>query len=164
MRRSTLPQRYHLLSCVCVSVSGVLFSVGVCVCVCDLLMMIVYPRETPPHIRTARASPQRHTATRTAAPTTADTENTVLIFLPRAPSGTRVGQPSPSGITSCRVCACVSVSGVLFSVGVCVCVREGLRGRARCVAPRASADVASAAWSGRALAVGVKKDLGGLDV
>jgi len=39
-----------------------------------------------------------------------------------------------------------------------------LRGRARCVAPRASADVASAAWSGRALAVGVKKDLGGLDV
>jgi len=27
---------------------------------------------------------------------------------------------------------------------------EGLRGRARCVAPRASADVASAAWSGRA--------------
>jgi len=43
-------------------------------------------------------------------------------------------------------------------------VREGLRGRARCVAPRASADVASAAWSGRALAVGVIKDLGGLDV
>jgi len=40
-------------------------------------MMIVYPRETPPHIRTARASPQRHTAVGTAAPTTADTENTV---------------------------------------------------------------------------------------
>jgi len=39
-----------------------------------------------------------------------------------------------------------------------------LRGRARCVALRASADVASAAWSGRALAVGVKKYLGGLDV
>ena len=38
-------------------------------------MMIVYPRETPPHIRTARASPQRHTAAGTAAPTTADTEN-----------------------------------------------------------------------------------------
>ena len=37
----------------------------------------VYPRETPPHIRTARASPQRHTAAGTAAPTTADTENTV---------------------------------------------------------------------------------------
>jgi len=38
----------------------------------------VYPRETPPHIRTARASPQRHTAACTAAPTTADTGNTVL--------------------------------------------------------------------------------------
>ena len=37
----------------------------------------VYPRETPPHIRTARASPQRHTAAGTAAPTTADTRNTV---------------------------------------------------------------------------------------
>jgi len=43
-------------------------------------------------------------------------------------------------------------------------MREKLRGRARCVAPRASADVASAAWSGRASAVGVKKNLGGLDV
>jgi len=40
-------------------------------------MMILYPRETPPHIRTARASPQRHTAAGTAAPATADTENTV---------------------------------------------------------------------------------------
>jgi len=30
------------LSCVSVSVSGVLFSVGVCVCVCDLL---IYSRE-----------------------------------------------------------------------------------------------------------------------
>jgi len=37
----------------------------------------VYLRETPPHIRTARASPQRHTAASTAAPTTADTGNTV---------------------------------------------------------------------------------------
>jgi len=37
----------------------------------------VYPRETPPHIRTARASPQWHTAAGTAAPTTADTGNTV---------------------------------------------------------------------------------------
>jgi len=37
----------------------------------------VYPRETPPHIRTAQASPQRHTAAGTAAPTTADTGNTV---------------------------------------------------------------------------------------
>ena len=37
----------------------------------------VYPRETPPHIRTARASPQRPTAAGTAAPTTADTGNTV---------------------------------------------------------------------------------------
>ena len=41
------------------------------------MIMIVYPRETPPHIRTARASPQRHTAAGTAAPTTADTGNTV---------------------------------------------------------------------------------------
>jgi len=39
--------------------------------------MFIYPRETPPHIRTARASPQRHTAAGTAAPTTADTGNTV---------------------------------------------------------------------------------------
>jgi len=39
--------------------------------------MIVYPRETPPHTRTARAQPQRHTAAGTAAPTTADTGNTV---------------------------------------------------------------------------------------
>ena len=37
----------------------------------------VYPRETPPHFRTAQASPQRHTAAGTAAPTTADTGNTV---------------------------------------------------------------------------------------
>jgi len=37
----------------------------------------VYPRETPPHIRTARASPQRHTAAGTATPTTSDTGNTV---------------------------------------------------------------------------------------
>jgi len=37
----------------------------------------VYPRETPPHIRTARASPQWHTAAGTAASTTADTGNTV---------------------------------------------------------------------------------------
>jgi len=37
----------------------------------------VYPRETPPQIRTARASPQRHTAAGTAAPTTVDTGNTV---------------------------------------------------------------------------------------
>jgi len=36
----------------------------------------------------------------------------------------------------------------------CVTCLEGLRGRARCVAPRASADAASAAWSWRALAVG----------
>ena len=37
----------------------------------------LYPRETPPNIRTARASPRRHTAAGTAAPTTADTGNTV---------------------------------------------------------------------------------------
>jgi len=35
------------------------------------------PRDTSPHIRTARASSQRRTATGTAAPTTADTGNTV---------------------------------------------------------------------------------------
>jgi len=29
--------------CVCVSVSGVLFSVGVCVCVCDLLIFLPFP-------------------------------------------------------------------------------------------------------------------------
>ena len=28
------------VSCMCVSVSGVLFSVGVCVCVCDLLIFL----------------------------------------------------------------------------------------------------------------------------
>jgi len=41
-------------------------------------MMIVHPLEAPPHIRTARASPQQHTAAAagTAAPTTADTERT----------------------------------------------------------------------------------------
>ena len=33
----------------------------------------VYPRETPPHIRTARASPQRHTAAGTAPTTTTPT-------------------------------------------------------------------------------------------
>ena len=32
------------------------------------------------------------------------------------------------------------------------------------MAPRASAGVASAAWSGRAVDVGVKTDVGGLDV
>jgi len=40
----------------------------------------------------------------------------------------------------------------------------GLGGRARCVFPRVSAAVAIAAWLGRALAVGVRKPLGGLDV
>jgi len=30
------------LSCACVSVSGVLFSVGVCVCVCDLLIFFFF--------------------------------------------------------------------------------------------------------------------------
>ena len=38
------------------------------------------------------------------------------------------------------------------------------RGMAYRQTPRASADVASAAWSGRALAASVKKYLGGLDV
>ena len=40
-------------------------------------MMMFTPERQPPHIRTARASPQRHTAAGTAAPTTADTGNTV---------------------------------------------------------------------------------------
>jgi len=38
-----------------------------------------------------------------------------------------------------------------------------LRGRARCVLSGTSAAVAIAAWLGRALAVGVRKILGGLD-
>jgi len=41
---------------------------------------------------------------------------------------------------------------------------KGLRGRARCVVPGVSAAVAIAAWLGRALAVGVRKLLHGLDV
>jgi len=41
---------------------------------------------------------------------------------------------------------------------------EELRGRARCVAPGVSAAVAIAAWLGRALAVGVRNILGGVDV
>ena len=47
------------------------------VCLHSVFLVWVYPRETPPHIRTARASPQRHTTAGTAAPTTADTGNTV---------------------------------------------------------------------------------------
>jgi len=44
-------------------------------------------------------------------------------------------------------------------------IREnGLRGRARCVVPGVSAAVAIATWLGRALAVGARKLLGGLDV
>ena len=39
--------------------------------------MMMFTPERPPHIRTARASPQRHTAAGAAAPTTADTGNTV---------------------------------------------------------------------------------------
>ena len=42
-----------------------------------IMMMFTPERHLPPHIRTARASPQRHTAAGTAAPTTADTGNTV---------------------------------------------------------------------------------------
>ena len=41
---------------------------------------------------------------------------------------------------------------------------KGLQGRARCVVPGVSAAVAIAAWLGRALAVGVRILLGGLDV
>jgi len=41
---------------------------------------------------------------------------------------------------------------------------KGLRGCARCVVPGVSAAVATAAWLGRAFAVGVRKLLGGLDV
>ena len=49
-------------------------------------------------------------------------------------------------------------------VCVFVCLHGLPRGRARCVAPGAPANVASAALplTGRALAVGVRKDLGGL--
>jgi len=57
----------YVYICVCLSV---------CACVNDD-DDDVYPRETPPHIRAARASPQWHTAAGTAAPTTADTGNTV---------------------------------------------------------------------------------------
>jgi len=38
---------------------------------------MMFTPETPPYIRTARASPQRHTVAGTVAPTTADTGNTV---------------------------------------------------------------------------------------
>ena len=83
--RRSLPRRVRTLSRAnCLSCShfgltrhkymGVCACVRVCVCVDD---DDVYPRETPPHIRTVRASPQRHTAAGTAAPTTADTGNTV---------------------------------------------------------------------------------------
>ena len=57
----------------------------------------VYPRETPPHIRTARASPQRHTAAGTAAPTTADTENTVPQPTARQPHSNGLCSPPKEG-------------------------------------------------------------------
>ena len=41
------------LSCVFVSVSGVLFSVGVCVCVCDLLIFYM-KNHPPPHLSGGR--------------------------------------------------------------------------------------------------------------
>jgi len=45
------------------------------------------------------------------------------------------------------------------------CVRgKGPRGRAGCVVPGVSAAVAIAAWLGRALAVGLRKLVGGLEV
>ena len=43
---------------------------------------------------------------------------------------------------------------------VCVCVHIDSRGRARCVAPGASPDVGTAAWSGVALAVCVRETFG----
>jgi len=51
-------------------------------------------------------------------------------------------------------CRCVSVKCVERVLSVLEARVNGLRGRARCVAPRAPADAASAAWSWRALAVG----------
>jgi len=58
---------------------------------------------------------------------------------------------------------------VSFHPPLCECgcdkrCEKGLRGRARCVVPDVSADVAIAAWLGRALAVVVRKLMGGLDV
>ena len=53
---------------------------------------------------------------------------------------------------------CVSV-GVMSDA-----IKKGLRGCARCVVPGVSAAVAIATWLGRALAVGVRKLLGGLNV
>jgi len=51
--------------------------------------------------------------------------------------------------------------GLFSSAAVC---EKGLRGRARCVVSGVSAAVAIAAWLGRALAVGVRKLLGGIEV
>ena len=66
----------------------------------------VYPRETPPHIRTARASPQRHTAAGTAAPTTADTGNTV----PQRANPTQTAYAHPHGPTEHK-CAAIILKG-----------------------------------------------------
>jgi len=50
-----------------------------------MMMMFIYPRETPPHIRTVRASPQRHTAAGPAAPTpqTRETQSPNGVFTPK---------------------------------------------------------------------------------
>ena len=70
---------------------------GVCRYIHTYIDDDMYTTETPPHIRTARASPQRHTAAGTAAPTTADTENTV----PQRgnPTQTAYARPRKRGFT-----------------------------------------------------------------
>jgi len=83
----------------CVSLSGVLFSVGVCVCVslsgvvfsvcvCDLLIFYRSPSSRRPPSSVIKCLWE------------------VFVW----------------GVRVLFLCACVSLSGVLFSVGVCVCV------------------------------------------
>jgi len=68
-------------------------------------------------------------------------------------------QPTP------KACALCTISGSCVYWTLLRKFRgKRLRGRARCVVPGVSAAVAIAAWLGRALAVGVRTPLGGLDV
>jgi len=83
------PSARLFLSCACVSVSGMLFSVGVCVWHVDLLR--------PSALRSLTSS----------------------TLPPRPRTSFSTNSFGGLGFCSCRVC--VSVSGVLFSVGVCVC-------------------------------------------
>jgi len=64
------------VSCVCVSVTGVLFSVGVCVCVYDLLIFLL----------------QIHTVSASAAPPA------VLARIERRPTTPRVNPTQPSSM------------------------------------------------------------------